>query len=97
MFKAKPQLLVGYARSFGRFDLNFARMGLIVIQPDELAPLKPGERLEEQLIQYVARYRLETFDAAILLEARRAGLDAIVTEDPDLRRAATDFDVYTWL
>ena len=27
----------------------------------------------------------------------KKSLDAIVTEYPDLRRAATDFDVYTWL
>ncbi len=43
------------------------------------------------------RYRLDSGDAAILIEASRAGIDAVVSEDPDWRRASRDFDVHTWL
>lgn len=97
LFKAKPDLIGGYVTSFRRYEATFERLGLIVIQPHELMPLAAGERLERLLLDEIGRYYPDTRDAAILLEMRRAGLDAIVTEDPDLRRAAAEFDVYTWL
>ena len=43
------------------------------------------------------RYRVDSGDAAILSEARRAGIVGLVSEDPDWQRARRDFDVYTWL
>lgn len=43
------------------------------------------------------RYRVNSNDASILVEMRQARIDAIVTEDADVRRAATDFQVYTSL
>lgn len=72
-------------------------LDVTVLQPVDLAPLVYGRRLEHALLDFVVRFQQDTSDAAILLEMQRAGLDSIVSEDPDLRRAALDFDVYTWL
>ena len=97
LYKARPDLLHGYRPGLRRLLRLMRLANLVVIQPSDLAPLPDDRRLEAELIDSVDRYLLDTRDAAILLEMRRAGLDAIVTEDPDLRRAATDFDIYTWL
>lgn len=97
LYKARPDLLHGYHPGLRRL-LRLMRLAkLVVLQPGDLAPLPDDRRLETDLVDAVDRYLLDTRDAAILLELHRAGLDAIVTEDPDLRRAAADFDVYTWL
>lgn len=72
-------------------------MNLAVLQPQDLAPIPLGQRAEQLLIDAAITYRLDSNDASILIEMRQAGIDAIVTEDADLRRAARDFDVYTWL
>lgn len=42
-------------------------------------------------------YALDSSDAAILVEARRAGVADVATLDADLRRAAADFTIHTWL
>jgi len=49
------------------------------------------------LIDAVNRYFLDSNDASNLIEMQQAGIDAIVTKDADVRRAARDFRVYTWL
>ena len=97
LYKARPDLLRGYRPGLRRL-LRLMRLAeLVVLQPGDLAPLPLDHRLETDLIDAVDRYFLDTRDAAILIELQRAGVHAIVTEDPDLRRAATDFDIYTWL
>jgi predicted nucleic acid-binding protein len=97
LFKARPNLIQGYEPSLRRLVSSLALIGVEVLQPDDLAPLPPNRRLEEALIDAMVRYQFDSSDAAILNELQSVGLDAIVTEDPDLRRAASDFDVYTWL
>ncbi|MGN6030050.1 MAG: hypothetical protein ACTHQE_00150, partial [Thermomicrobiales bacterium] len=49
------------------------------------------------LAQEMERRWIDSADAAILVEARRAGIDAIVTFDKDLQRSSRDFHVFTWL
>ena len=66
-------------------------------KPDDLASLPGGTLWETELLRLVGRYHLDTADAAILLDAQRAGITSIATLDADLRRAQLDFDVYTWL
>jgi predicted nucleic acid-binding protein len=44
----------------------------------------------------MGRFQLDTSDAALLLEAQRAGIPSIATLDADFRRAQSDFDIYTW-
>lgn len=65
----------------------------MVVQPDKLTPLPLGRRFEDML---VVRFQLLSNNAAILMETRRAGPRALAAEDPDLVRAATEFDLYTW-
>jgi predicted nucleic acid-binding protein len=97
LFKTRPDLLTGYVRSLRRLPILMTLADIAIAQPENLSLPIDGRRFEAALLDAVRRYQLDLNDAAILLEMRRAGLDAIVTEDPDLRRAATDFDVYTWL
>lgn len=70
---------------------------LALLQPSDLGPIPSGRPLDEELVWTMERCELDSNDAAILIEARRAGVAAIATADPDLRRVSLDFDVYTWL
>ena len=67
------------------------------LQPVDLFDFPDDSLWETELLRLVGRYHLDTNDAAILLDAQRAGITAIATLDADLRRAQLDFDVYTWL
>lgn len=71
--------------------------GVAILPFQEIDPSAFGQRWEETLIDGVARYGLDTYDAMVLLEARQAGIFSIATLDVDFQRAQIDFDVYTWL
>ncbi|MBA2277853.1 MAG: PIN domain-containing protein [Chloroflexia bacterium] len=70
--------------------------GIIISAPEDLGPLTSRRLWHEELVQYIARYRLDTNDALILMEADRLGISEIVTMDRDMERALPDFDVYLW-
>lgn len=90
----------GIAQAFvadlDRMRRQLAANNLIFLAPDDLGPIPSGLPFDAELVRPIGRYGLDTSDTAILLEARRAGLSAIVSLDPDMRRAGIDFDVYTW-
>jgi predicted nucleic acid-binding protein len=97
LYKSRPDLIDEFLPALQRFFPLFRFNSLTAIQPEELAPLPPNFRYEEELLRLVGRYQLDTNDAAILLEAQRAGITSIATLDADMLRAQADFDVYTWL
>ncbi len=97
LFKEQPELLARHSLYLRRLPAALASINVTVLQPEDLEPTPLGQRAERMLSDVVDRYRLNTNDASILIELRQAGIDAIVTEDADLRRAASDFQVYTWL
>jgi predicted nucleic acid-binding protein len=67
------------------------------LQPSDLGPILSGRSHEEEMIRVMGHYSLDTGDAAILLEAQRAGVMNLATADIDLHRAQSDFDIYSWL
>jgi len=71
--------------------------GLAFLQPEDFVAAADGRPFDEEMLDTIERFGLDSSDAAILCEAARAGIFAIATLDRDLRRAAADFDVYTWL
>ena len=97
LYKQRPGLARSYAASIEALRLALAAADILVLQANDLGPIASGRRFEQELIRLVRRYRLDSADVAILLEARRAGITTVVSEDPDWRRVASDFDVYTWL
>lgn len=97
LFKARPDLLRQYAPMLLRLPTVLSSMRMTILQLTDMEPLAANERFETDLLAAVLKYQLSSSDASILNELRRAGIDSIVTEDPDLRRAAGDFNVYTWL
>lgn len=56
----------------------------------------PGRHYAEELIDRMTDYGLDSSDTLMLMEARRLGIDGIVSMDTDMQRALADFDVYTW-
>jgi predicted nucleic acid-binding protein len=97
LYKQHPRLVRTYAADIERLRLVLVANDVEVLQPQDLGLIASGRRFEEELIRLVRRYRLDSADVAILLEARRAGITSVFSEDPDWRRAARDFEVYTWL
>ncbi len=96
LYKLRPDLINQLRPELERLPPLLRANGLAVLQPLDLDPLPLGRLWEEELMRLIVRYQLDTSDAAILLEAQRAGVSAIATLDADLRRAARDFDVYSW-
>jgi predicted nucleic acid-binding protein len=96
LYKQRPALVRTYTADVESLRQTLERSGIEVLQPVDLGPIASGRRFEEELIRLMRRYRVDSADAAILSEARRAGIGGIVSEDPDWRRARRDFDVYTW-
>lgn len=87
LYKQRPELTRRYADEIGAFRLALAAVEIEILQPDDLGPIGRGRRYEHELIRLVRRYRLDSTDAAVLMEAQRAGIESVVSEDPDWRRA----------
>lgn len=70
---------------------------VVILDPSNLTSPVAESHYALALPETVARYGLDSSDATILIEAARLGILSIVSFDRDMRRAAIDFDVYTWL
>jgi predicted nucleic acid-binding protein len=96
LFKANSALVKQIAVDLDQMRLLMRMGNLILLQPDDLGPIPSGRTLDDELVRTMERYELDSNDAAILLEARRAGIAAVASSDADFQRAQLDFDVYTW-
>lgn len=96
LYKARSDLLKQFAPEFERVRQLLNAAGLLFLQLGDLEDLPSGQPRDEVMLRVMTRYELDTSDASILLEARQAGIPRLATADPDLLRAALDFDVYTW-
>lgn len=96
LYKARSDLLKQFAPEFERVRQLLIAGGLLFLQSGDLDDLPAGRSRDEAMLGTMTRYELDTSDASILLEAQQAGVPRLATADPDLRRAALDFDVYTW-
>lgn len=97
LYKARGDLVSLFVSDLHKARDLMRSNGLFVLQPDDLSPIASGRTWDEELIWTIDRYQLDSSDAAILVDARRAGVASIASTDPDLRRAQLDFDVYTRL
>lgn len=97
LYKARSDLLKQFAPDLDRARRLMIANGLLFLQPEDLDDIPSGRTLDDEMIWAIGRYELDTSDAAILIEAQRAGITSIVTADGDLVRPRLDFDVYTWL
>ncbi|MGH2533201.1 MAG: hypothetical protein ACRDJW_12955 [Thermomicrobiales bacterium] len=97
LYKLRPDLIDQFLPTLEGLLPLLEINRLTVMQPWEVAASSMGLRYEHDLLRLVGRFRVNTNDAAILMQARQAGITSIATLDADLRRAAGDFDVYTWL
>lgn len=97
VFKARSDLIQQFAPGLDQVRRLMLGNRLLVLQPSDLGDIPSDRTLDDELIRTMARYALDSNDAAILIEARRAGISAIASSDPDLRRARLDVGVYTWL
>ncbi len=97
LFKARSDFVTLIEADLNRIRRLMLGNRLLVLQPDDLGPIPSSRALDDELARTMARYQFASSDAAILIEARRAGVSAIASSDADFRRAQFDFDVDTWL
>lgn len=97
LFKTRSDLLAEFIPGLDETRHLMRVNNPFVWQPDELGPIPSGRTLDDELVRTMARYELDSNDAAILIDARRAGISAVVSSDADFRRARLDCDVYSWL
>ncbi|CAA9584338.1 MAG: hypothetical protein AVDCRST_MAG59-5264 [uncultured Thermomicrobiales bacterium] len=96
LFKAQSRLVRQIALDLDAIRALGDGNGIVFLQPDDLDPIPSGRLLDDEVVRTMERYELDSGDAAILVESRRAGINAIATADADLHRAQLDFDGSTW-
>lgn len=97
LFKTRSDLMTLIEADLDRIRRLMVGNRLLVLQPADLGGIPSGRTLDDELVRTMGRYQFDSNDAAILIEARRAGVAAVASSDADFRRARLDFDVYTWL
>lgn len=97
LYKINPSLLHQQPRFLEELRSHLVGAGIVILDPRDFDASSSLRRIDQQLPDFVVRYGLDSSDAMMLLEAEGVGIHGIVSFDPDMRRAATDFDVYTWL
>lgn len=97
LFKARSDLMTQVAPGLDRVRRLMTGNRLLVLQPEDLGPIPSGRAFDDELVRTMERYQLDSNDAAILVEAGRAGISAVASSDADFRRAQLDVDVYTWV
>lgn len=97
LYKQDPSILGFLLPDFQRLRRLLTANRFLVLDPDDLGPSPIGRRFDDELVHTMTAYALDSSDAAILVEARRAGVADVATLDADLRRAAADFTIHTWL
>ena len=97
LYKQDASILQAFQGDLQRLRSLLVASGLLFLEQSGLGPIPSGREYDEELVHLVGTYGLDSNDAAILMEARRSGVTAIVSLDADMRRARADFDIYTWL
>lgn len=96
LYKTHPSLFRQIVPDLEQIRRLMANNDLLILQPVEVSRITSGRSLEEELLWAMGRYELDSSDAAIVIEAQRAGIRSLVTSDRDLWRARSDLDIYTW-
>jgi hypothetical protein len=97
LYKIEPGILQGFHPDLTQLRRLMVAKHLLILQPEDLLRDPTGRSWEQALIDVIGLYGLDSSDASLLLEARKVSVFSIATLDPDLRRSAVDFDIYTWL
>jgi predicted nucleic acid-binding protein len=97
LYKHDRSILRGMGAVFEQLTRLLTASGLYLLDPSELDPLPAHEPLHVALPNVMCRHGLDSTDAMILIEARRASIAAIATFDGDLIQARTEYDIHTWL
>lgn len=97
LYKLEPSILKEHVTMLRDMGERLLAEDVVILDPSDLVVPHGGSHYRLALPELVARYGLDSSDATILIEASRVGIYSIVSFDRDMRRAAADFDVYTWL
>jgi predicted nucleic acid-binding protein len=97
LYKRDPSILIGMRSQFARLLPLLIANGIQFLDLNELNPIPSGNRSDQELIEIMCRYGLDSTDAMILSEAGRVPVLEIATLDADMLRAQADFTIYTWL
>jgi hypothetical protein len=97
LYKQDETILQAFLPDLERLRQLLIANGLLFLSPDELGPIVSGRSYDEELLNLVGTYGLDSGDAVILMEAQRYGVTDVITLDADFQRARADFTIHTWL
>lgn len=97
LYKRDPGILQGMRSDFSLLSQQMAANGIRSVDSKELNPVPSGNPSDQELVEIMCRYGLDSTDAMILSDAERIPVLEIATLDADLLRAQADFTIYTWL
>jgi predicted nucleic acid-binding protein len=97
LYKHDPSILQDMRSILVPVTTLLIASGLYFLDYDELNPISSGNAIDQELVDIMCRYGLDSNDAMLLIEAQRIPVTDIATFDLDLRRAHHDFRIYTWV
>jgi predicted nucleic acid-binding protein len=97
LYKQNPGILSALRGDLQKLCRTMVANNLLIVQPADIAEGTISGNHQDLLVETMCQYGLDSNDASMLLDARRIGVMNVVSLDADLQRAATDFDIYTWL
>jgi predicted nucleic acid-binding protein len=97
LLKIRPSYVRAVTNDLSTINHAITATNVSVLQRDGFTFGPETSSWEEMLIRIMRRYKMDTADASILIDARMAEINSVVTLDKDFNRALKDFDVYTWL
>jgi predicted nucleic acid-binding protein len=96
LYKRDPGILRGMRSDFSLLSQQMAASGIRSVDSRKLNPIPAGNPSDQELIEIMCRYGLDSKDAMILSEAQRIPVLEIATLDADMLRAQADFTISTW-
>ena len=87
LYKQDETILQAFLPDLEQLRRLLIASGLLFLSPEELGPIASGRSYDEELVNVVGTYGLDSNDALLLMEARRYGLTDIITLDMDMQRA----------
>ncbi|MGH2535320.1 MAG: type II toxin-antitoxin system VapC family toxin [Thermomicrobiales bacterium] len=98
LYKEDPTILQDIGHNLAALRQALVARNIVIAGAEDMrfARYPSARPYAEELIDRMVRYGLDSSDTCILLEAERLGVTSVVTMDRDIRRALSDFDIYTW-
>jgi hypothetical protein len=99
LYKPDPSVIQQHQRNSTLIRQELVLNNVVISDPEDLdfSQFGSASPYQEELIDRMVQYGLDTSDTLIVMEAHLLGVNFVITMDQDLQRTLIDIDVFTWL